>query len=281
MNGPGPQPSGPASGFTVEDVSFAYGSTEVLQHINLTIHEGEFLCLLGPSGSGKTTLQRLLAGLERPARGRITWQGATVTGPGIERGMVFQDYSLYPWMTLADNIGLALERSDPSLSRSGRRERAAEYLAAVGLHGTARRYPFELSGGMQQRAAIARILALSSSALLLDEPFGALDPLNRARLQDLLTAIWSQATPRRTVVFVTHDVDEAIYLGDRVVMLGSSPGRVIGEVAVPFPRPRRRKTLFADPAFHRLSYSISDHYHTDVLEHIHEAWTMAEPKEGI
>jgi NitT/TauT family transport system ATP-binding protein len=268
-------------GFTVEDVSFAYGSTQVLQHINLTIQAGEFLCLLGPSGSGKTTLQRLLAGLEQPAGGRITWRGAAVTGPSIERGMVFQDYSLYPWMTLVDNIGLALERSDPSLGKTLRRERAAEYLAAVGLQGTGRQYPFELSGGMRQRAAIARILALSSSALLLDEPFGALDPLNRARLQDLLTTIWSQATPRRTVVFVTHDVEEAIYLGDRVVMLGSSPGRVIGEVAVPFPRPRRRRELFTAPEFHRLCDTISDHYRSDVLEHIHEAWTMVGPKEGI
>lgn len=273
--------SAPAPGFTVEDVSFAYGPNEVLRHIDLTIRAGEFLCLLGPSGSGKTTLQRLLAGLERPGSGRVTWKGEPVAGPSSERGMVFQDYSLYPWMTLADNIGLALEKSDPSLTRPLRRERAGEYLAAVGLPGTGKKYPFELSGGMQQLAAIARTLALNSSALLLDEPFGALDPLNRARLQDLLTGIWSESSPRRTVVFVTHDVEEALYLGDRVVMLGCSPGRVIGEVAVPFPRPRARRALFASAEFRRLSDLISDHYHSDVLEHLSDAWTMAGPKEGI
>jgi NitT/TauT family transport system ATP-binding protein len=194
--------------------------------------------------------------------------------------MVFQDYSLYPWMTLAENIGLALERSDPALTKTGRRDRAAEYLAAVGLAGTARKYPFELSGGMQQRAAIARTLALSSSALLMDEPFGALDPVTRARLQDLLMAIWKDAVPRRTVVFVTHDVEEALYLGDRVVVLGSAPGRVIGELAVPFPRPRQRRALFASREFHQLSDAISDHYHADVLDHMN-AWTMTSQGEGI
>jgi len=269
------------SGFNLEDVSFAYGDHVVLEGINLSIGAGEFLCLLGQSGSGKTTLQRLLAGLERPSRGRVSWAGATVTGPGIDRGMVFQDYSLYPWMTLAENIGLALERSDPSLSSAGRRDRASEYLNAVGLAGTARKYPFELSGGMQQRAAIARTLALSSSALLMDEPFGALDPVNRAKLQDLLATIWREATPRRTVVFVTHDVEEALFLGDRVVVLGSGPGRVIGEVAVPFPRPRNRSLLFASREFHLLSETISDHYHSDVLDHLSPAWTMTGPGEGI
>jgi NitT/TauT family transport system ATP-binding protein len=269
------------AGFNLEDVSFAYGDHGVLEGINLSIGAGEFLCLLGQSGSGKTTLQRLLAGLETPSRGRVSFQGATITGPGIDRGMVFQDYSLYPWMTLSENIGLALERSDPSLSKSGRRDRAAEYLSAVGLAGTARKYPFELSGGMQQRAAIARTLALSSSALLMDEPFGALDPVNRAMLQDLLTTIWREAAPRRTVVFVTHDVEEALFLGDRVVVLGSAPGRVIGEVAVPFPRPRQRKTLFASREFHLLSEAISDHYHSDVLNHLGPAWTMTGPGEGI
>jgi NitT/TauT family transport system ATP-binding protein len=275
------EPAPDAPGFQLEDVSFAYGDQVVLQGINLSIRAGEFLCLLGQSGSGKTTLQRLLAGLEMPSRGRVSWAGAPVTGPGIERGMVFQDYSLYPWMTLAENIGLALERSDPSLSKAARRDRASEYLNAVGLVGTARKYPFELSGGMQQRAAIARTLALSSSALLMDEPFGALDPVNRARLQDLLTAIWREATPRRTVVFVTHDVEEALFLGDRVVVLGSAPGRVIGEVAVPFPRPRQRKELFASQAFHQLSETISDHYHSDVLEHMDDAWALWGSREGI
>ena len=271
----------PDSGFRLDNVSFSYGGVPVLADLNLTVGAGEFLCLLGPSGSGKTTLQRLLAGLELPQAGRITWRGAPVTGPDSERGMVFQDYSLYPWMTLAENIGLALEKADPDLNRGQRRYRAGEYLASVGLAGTGGKYPFELSGGMQQRAAIARSLALNSSALLLDEPFGALDPVNRARLQDLLTGIWNDASPRRTVVFVTHDVEEAIYLGDRVVVLGANPGRIIGEVAVPFPRPRRRRELFKSPEFHRLSDTISDHYHSDVLDHLSDGHTVTSPGEGI
>jgi NitT/TauT family transport system ATP-binding protein len=274
-------PSPKLAGFMVENVSFSYGETPVLKDLNLSIHAGEFLCLLGPSGSGKTTLQRLLAGLERPTTGRVTWMGGDITGPSSERGMVFQDYSLYPWMTLAENIGLALEKADPSLSRGERRDRAGEYLGSVGLHGTAGKYPFELSGGMQQRAAIARALALNSRALLLDEPFGALDPLNRAKLQDLLTSIWQDATPRRTVVFVTHDVEEAIYLGSRVLVLGSSPGRVIGEVQVPFPRPRQRRELFASPEFRRLSDAVSGHYHSDVLEHLNAAAAVTSQGEGI
>jgi NitT/TauT family transport system ATP-binding protein len=257
-----------AAGFRLENVSFSYGNGPVLSGIDLTVQSGEFLCLLGPSGSGKTTLQRLLAGLELPTEGRITWRGQTITGPGTERGMVFQDYSLYPWMTLAENIGLALEQSEPNLSRGERRDRAGEYLGAVGLPGTGGTYPFELSGGMQQRAAIARSLALNSSALLLDEPFGALDPLNRARLQDLLTGIWQEASPKRTVVFVTHDVEEAILLGDRVVVLGANPGRIIGSVPVPFPRPRRRRELFAAPGFRRLCDVVNEYYHLDVLDHL-------------
>lgn len=273
--------AGPAPGFRLEGVGFAYGDQPVLAGLDLVIGDGEFLCLLGQSGSGKTTLQRLLAGLERPSQGRISWRGAPVTGPGIERGMVFQDYSLYPWMSLAENIGLALERSDPSLSRAGRRDRAAEYLDAVGLPGTARKYPHELSGGMRQRAAIARTLALGSPVLLLDEPFGALDPVNRARLQDLLTGIWREAAPRRTVVFVTHDVEEALYLGDRVVVLGSAPGRVIGELAVPFPRPRQRRELFASREFQHLSATLADHYRAQVLDAMNPALAMLGPGEGI
>ena len=269
------------TGFSVEGVSFSYGKGQILRDIQLEVGQGEFLCLLGPSGSGKTTLQRLLAGLEAPDHGRITWKGEAVTGPSSERGMVFQDYALYPWLNLADNIAMALEKSAPELSRKERLEIASDYLASVGLAGTSRKYPFQLSGGMQQRAAIARALALSSSALLLDEPFGALDPVNRAKLQDLLTEVWSKASPRKTVVFVTHDVEEAVYIADRVVVLGSSPGRIIGEVKVPFARPRNRREILRSPEFLRLQEEISSHYHTDVLEHIEDVGAVRGAGEGI
>jgi len=268
-------------GFSVQGVSFSYGQGEVLRDIHLEVRDGEFLCLLGPSGSGKTTLQRLLAGLENPSSGRITWKGETITGPSIERGMVFQDYSLYPWMSLAENISLALEKSGPGLSRRERHEMAADYLSAVGLAGTGRKYPFELSGGMQQRAAIARTLALNSSAILLDEPFGALDPVNRVKLQDLLIEIWSEGNPRRTIVFVTHDVEEALFLADRVVVLGPSPGRVIGEVRVHFPHPRLRRQLLDSSEFQALRVTVSSYYHHDLLEQIEEPWVMRGQGEGI
>ena len=269
------------SGLAAEHLGFCYGPTEILRDINLRVREGEFLCLLGPSGSGKTTLLRLLAGLEQPSSGRLAFQGKPIRGPGIERGVVFQDYALFPWMNMEDNIGLALEQSAPTHSAKGRRKLAAEYLAMVGLAGAERRYPFELSGGMQQRGAIARALALGSRVLLLDEPFGALDPVNRLRLQVLLLAVWSAARPSKTVVFVTHDVEEAIFLGDRVVVLGSTPGRVIADLEVPFTRPRIRAEVLADATYRELRNRIEDLYRSDTLNLLTAAETMRAPAEGI
>lgn len=268
-------------GFAVGKLGFSYDEAEILRNINLQIAAGEFVSLLGPSGSGKTTLLRLLAGLENPDHGTLHWQGAPITGPGIDRGVVFQDYSLYPWMTLADNIGLALEKAAPKMPREGRQELAADYLSMVGLNGTAMKYPFELSGGMQQRGAIARALALGSPALLLDEPFGALDPVNRGRLQDLLLEIWHSEQPRKTVVFVTHDVEEALLLGDRVVVLGSTPGRVIADLAVPFSRPRIRSQVFADIRYQELRLRIDELYRSDILNRLAAEEEILFPAEGI
>lgn len=268
-------------GLNLEKLAFSYDQAEILRDIDLKISQGEFVCLLGPSGSGKTTLLRLLAGLERPSAGTLHWQRAPILGPGIERGVVFQDYALYPWMNLAENIGMALEKSAAHLSRVARRSLAVEYLDMVGLSGAARKYPFELSGGMQQRGAIARALALGSPVLLLDEPFGALDPVNRLRLQDLLIEVWGQASPRKTVVFVTHDVEEALFLGDRVVVLGSSPGRVIADIEVPFPRPRSRRGVFGDENYRLLRDRIEDLYHTDILERLAQEDSIRQPAEGI
>lgn len=268
-------------GFVVGKLGFSYGAGEILRDIDLQIDAGEFVSLLGPSGSGKTTLLRLLAGLETPDNGTLYWQGRSITGPGIDRGVVFQDYSLYPWMTLAENIGLALEKAAPEILREGRQELAASYLSMVGLGGTAKKYPFELSGGMQQRGAIARALALGSPALLLDEPFGALDPVNRVRLQDLLLEIWHSEQPRKTVVFVTHDVEEALLLGDRVVVLGSTPGRVIADLAVPFTRPRERRQVFADERYRQLRNRIDELYRSDILNRLSAEAEIHSLAEGI
>jgi NitT/TauT family transport system ATP-binding protein len=265
----------------VESLRFAYQGTPVLHDINLTVKEGEFVCLLGHSGSGKTTLLRLLAGLETVASGNLSWQGRPITGPSLERGVVFQDYSLFPWMSLGDNIALALAKSHPEMEKKWRLNLAGEYLEMVGLAAAARKYPAELSGGMQQRGAIARTLALGSPVLLMDEPFGALDPVNRARLQDLVLDVWSNADPRRTVVFVTHDIEEAIYLADRIVILGSSPGRIIQELRVPFARPRVRQTLTRLPEFQALREQIAERFRLDTLERIAAESVVGGDAEGI
>ena len=270
-----------SSGLEVESLRFAYQGTPVLHDINLTVTEGEFVCLLGHSGSGKTTLLRLLAGLETVASGNLSWQGRPITGPSLDRGVVFQDYSLFPWMSLGDNIALALAKSHPEMEKKWRLNLAGEYLEMVGLAAAARKYPAELSGGMQQRGAIARTLALGSPVLLMDEPFGALDPVNRARLQDLVLDVWSNADPRRTVVFVTHDIEEAIYLADRIVILGSSPGRIIQELRVPFARPRVRQTLTRLPEFQALREQIAERFRLDTLERIAAESVVGGDAEGI
>lgn len=255
-----------SQGLSLRQVSFAYGQGDtILQRVSLDIPEGQFVCLLGPSGSGKSTLLRLLAGLETPTQGSLAWLGRPITGPGIERAVVFQHYALFPWLKVVDNVALAVAKARPQASRQERRELASHYLERVGLQDAVSKYPFQLSGGMQQRAAIARALALESPVLLMDEPFGALDPINRGRLQDFLLEIWQATTPRRTIVFVTHDVDEALYLGDRVAVLGAAPGRLLAQLEVPFPRPRERSRLFASEDFHALRETIAERLDADVL----------------
>ncbi len=252
----------------LRSLSFAYGAGPVISDVDLTVPAGQFLSLLGPSGSGKTTLLRLVAGLEPPTAGTIRWRGAPIAGPSIRRGIVFQDYSLFPWMTLRQNVELAIRKAHADLSRPACRELADEYLTLVGLGGAGSKHPHELSGGMRQRGAIARAFALGPELLLLDEPFGALDPVNRARLQDLLLEIWSASTPRKTVLLVTHDVDEALLLGNRVVVLGSAPGRVIADLDVPFAYPRSRRSLFAAREYVDLEERIAAHYRHDVIAQI-------------
>ena len=269
------------TGLQIEAVNFAYAGTPILSDIRLDIAAGSFVSLLGPSGCGKTTLLRLLAGLERPQSGSLSWQGRPLAGPSLERGVVFQDYSLFPWLTLSENVEFALSKAHPETTVEQRRITAAEYLGLVGLEAATAKYPFELSGGMLQRGAIARTFALGSKVLLMDEPFGALDPLNRAKLQDLLIAIWAGSSPRKTIVFVTHDLDEALYLSDRVVLLGSTPGRVIEQLDIPFPRPRQRRELSRTPEFVALRQRIDERFQQDLIDRIEAESLIASVAEGI
>lgn len=214
-----------------------------LDDMNFTCREGEFLSIVGPTGCGKTTLLRLIAGLERPDSGQISLGSSAVTGLNRETTMVFQQYSLFPWRNVLNNVGFSLEMKH--IPRSQRREQARHYIARVGLTGFEKAYPYELSGGMQQRVAIARALAHNPRLLLLDEPFGALDERTRHILQQELLAIWEQE--RKTVVFVTHNIDEAIFLADRVLVMRDRPGAIEKEIPVSFPRPRdRRSANFID-----------------------------------
>lgn len=212
------------------------GTVVALENINLRIDEGEFICLLGPSGCGKTTLLSILAGLEKPDAGRVLLGNRPVTGPGRERGMVFQEYALFPWRTVRKNIEFGLEIQ--AVPRRLRQMVVDRYIRLIGLEGFAEAYPYQLSGGMKQRVAIARALVLEPEILLLDEPFGALDTFTRMRLQDEVVRLWEKEG--RTFVFVTHDIDEAIFLSDRVVLMTPRPGRIAGVVRVILPRPRQR-----------------------------------------
>ena len=200
--------------------------------INLTLDDGEFVSLVGASGCGKSTLLRIVAGLEPASAGELTLDNAPFRGPGKDRGMVFQQYTLYPWLTAQQNIEFGLRH----LPKKERSEVACRFLEVVGLTDFAASYPFQLSGGMQQRVAIARALALRPSILLMDEPFGALDAQTRSLMQELLLSIWER--DRLSVLFVTHDIDEAIFLADRICVLASKPGRVRELIEVHLSRPR-------------------------------------------
>ena len=215
---------------------FKTDSREVvaLKEINLDIPQGQFVCLLGPSGCGKSTLLNAVAGFSLPSSGTITADGKLVTGPGPERGMVFQEYALFPWMTVEKNIAFGLEIK--GMDQSAITAKVDELLAMLSLSDFRHRFPKDLSGGMRQRVAIARVLALDSPIMLMDEPFGALDALTRRNLQDELLRIWSEL--KKTIIFVTHSIEEAIYLADRIVVMTYRPGTVKRDMIVDLPRLR-------------------------------------------
>ena len=242
----------------LDNVSQSFGTgtdaTHVLKDITLEVAEGEFLVLLGFSGTGKTTLINLMAGLEKPTKGRVRFKGAPVTGPGPERGVIFQSYSLMPWLSVAGNVRLAVDTVFPELTKTEKAEKVAHYVQMVGLGHAAARRPAELSGGMRQRVNVARALAMSPEVLLLDEPLSALDALTRANLADEIEHIWE--ADKKTCVLITNDVDEAIILADRIVAL--NPDGTLGrEFKVGIPRPRDRMEMNTDESFKRLRADVT------------------------
>jgi len=227
-------------------------ATVALQDFSLSVAEGEFVCLVGPSGCGKSTVLDLLAGFERASDGEVTIAGEPVGRPGPDRGIVFQEASLFPWLSVMDNITFAPRLAGEAAARY--RERAQNLVDVVGLRGFERHAPYQLSGGMRQRVAIARAWISDPRMLLMDEPFGALDAQTRVDMQELLLA--ARERVRSTVLFVTHDVEEALFLADRVAVMSHRPGRVELDIKVPFARPRDYETLVGDPTFGQLKRTI-------------------------
>ncbi|WP_442500657.1 ABC transporter ATP-binding protein [Marinivivus vitaminiproducens] len=236
------------------------GETRALEPVSVDVADNDFITILGPSGCGKSTLLRIVAGLEQPSAGRVLLDGTPVRGPGADRGMVFQSYTLFPWLTVAENIGFGLR--ERGIAPGGRAPVVQGFIDQVGLKGFENHYPKMLSGGMQQRTAIARALANDPKILLLDEPFGALDNQTRALMQEMLLAIWQEH--RKTVLFVTHDIEEAIFVASRVLVMSARPGRIKADIPVDLPYPRHY-TLKTDPAFSALKARLTEEIRTEAL----------------
>ena len=232
------------------------------QDINLEIEPNTFVSIIGPSGCGKSTLLNMIAGLSSISGGEILLNGQPITGPGPDRGMVFQNYALMPWMTVEENLRFAIETVQPKLSVKQRDRIIKEHIQLVGLVGAEKKHPHELSGGMRQRVGIARALVIDPQILLMDEPFGALDALTRGFLQDEVERIWEQK--RKTVIMITHSIEEALLLSDRIVMMTRGPAARIDEILeVPFPRPRNRETIEQHPLYHELKAEMESHLYRE------------------
>jgi nitrate/nitrite transport system ATP-binding protein len=245
----------------LSNVNKSYGKaparTEVLRDVNLEIEQGEFVAIVGFSGAGKTTLVSLIAGLTLPDQGTVSVGGKPVTGPGTDRGVVFQNYSLLPWMTAHSNIALAVDQAFPRASAEERRERVERYLKLVGLGAAGHKLPRELSGGMRQRVSLARALAMDPGVLLLDEPLGAVDALTRGTLQTEIARIWQ--ADKKTMLLITNDVEEGILLADRIIPLSAGPQATLGpSVTVDLERPRDRRELVRDPRFRAIRSEVVD-----------------------
>ncbi len=244
---------------TINDVTktFQIGvdAVQALRGVNLRIDKGEFVCLIGASGCGKSTLLRIIAGFEQPTSGVISLYENVITGPGSDRGMVFQDYALFPWMTVRENISFGPRQKGRAKKYID--EISSEYLHMVGLEKFADRFPHQLSGGMKQRVAIARVLANECEVLLMDEPFGALDALTRESLQQELLEIWART--KVTVIFVTHSVEEAVLLSDRVVVMTAGPGRIEADVAIELARPREVSAIDFNQVRRDITQRLTSH----------------------
>jgi NitT/TauT family transport system ATP-binding protein/sulfonate transport system ATP-binding protein len=255
------------SALAIDDVSRTFpgvhggAPTQALLPTSLTIADNDFITILGPSGCGKSTLLRIVAGLDVPTTGKVRLDGQTVTRPGADRGMVFQSYTLFPWLTVIENICFGLR--EKAVPQARQTEIAAHYVDKVGLRGFEHHYPKMLSGGMQQRTAIARALANEPRILLLDEPFGALDNQTRSLMQELLLSIWE--SERKTVLFVTHDIEEAIFMANRVVVMTARPGRIKAEVTVPLAHPRHY-TVKTSPDFSALKAQLTEQIRIEALK---------------
>jgi len=244
------------------------GQHVALQGVDFSVSDGEFVSIVGSSGCGKSTILNLLAGLIQPTEGEILIDGEKVTGTGRDRSVVFQHYSLFPWMSAKKNITFALKQNGKNHKKSSLNEKADKYLKLVGLEDAGDKFPRELSGGMQQRVAIARALALDSRMLLMDEPFGAVDARNRARLQELLLDLCEAEERRKTVVFVTHDIDEAIFLSDKIIVMSSSQSRVRDQIPVKIPRPRNRNEVVRTPEYTAVRNRIVHLFYDDMADAI-------------
>lgn len=241
-----------------------------LKDVSFSVEAGEFVSIIGSSGCGKSTLLSILEGIKAPTEGQILIDGEQVSGTGTDRGVVFQHYSLFPWMTARNNVAFGVKQAKKKLPKTERLKIADSFLKKVGLKEFKNKYPSQLSGGMQQRVAIARALAMDTDILLMDEPFGAIDPKNRASLQDLLLKLWEGdgTQEKKTVVFVTHDIDEAILLSNRIIMMTAGPGRVYQEVEVPFAHPRNRMELVQTKEYNAFRNKLVSLFYRDIADKI-------------